>query len=184
MLRVVVVRDVPARAVVAGNPGRMINYVGSTELQARGTAELPSGFASRLIRLNANTDCRGTLTVADKSQNLFSAKRFFLVHDVPEGHSRGSHAHRTCEQFLVAVSGEINVALDDGTQAYVVRLVDATVGIYIPPLVWSLQYGQTADAKLLVTCSESYERADYISDYVEFRRLAASARAATFDQRG
>jgi len=168
----VVIHDVPARAVMAGNPARMVGYAGATKLQAGSDADLPASFAAHLISLNTNIDRRGRLTVSDKDRNPFPAKRFFMVQDVPNGDARGSHAHRSCEQFFVAVCGQMNVALDDGKQAYVVRLVDANVGIYVPPVVWSVQYGHTAGAILLVTCSESYDRDDYISDYVEFSTLA------------
>jgi hypothetical protein len=34
-----------------------------------------------------------------------------------------------------------------------------------------VQYGHSSDASFLVLCSETYDRSDYISDYLEFRNL-------------
>jgi UDP-2-acetamido-3-amino-2,3-dideoxy-glucuronate N-acetyltransferase len=168
----VVVRDVTARAIVVGNPGRVIGYAGATEVSAD-EGFPPTNFAPRLIRLDAHTDRRGTLSVADKNALPFSPKRFFVVQDVPQGEVRGSHAHRSAHQFFMAVSGEIAVVLDDGKQAFVVKLGGSSVGIHVPPLVWSIQYGHSSDARLLVLCSEAYERSDYISDYLEFRNVVS-----------
>ena len=168
----VVIRDVPARAIVVGNPCRMIGYAGATEVAAKADADVfPKNFAPRLIGLDKHTDLRGTLLVADKDALPFIPKRFFVVQDVPKGEARGTHAHRSYHQFIIAVSGEIAVVLDDGKQACVVKLSNSSVGIYVPPLVWSVQYGHSSDARLLVLCSETYDRSDYISDYLEFRNL-------------
>lgn len=166
----VVLRDVPARAVVVGNPCRVIGYAGATEVAA-GQGGLPLNFAPRLVRLDTHTDRRGTLAVADTEALPFIPKRFFVVQDVPAGEARGSHAHRSCHQFMLAVSGEITIVLDDGKQAVVVKLANSGVGIHVPPLVWSMQYGHNSDTRLLVLCSEAYDRSDYTSDYLEFLSL-------------
>ena len=39
---------------------------------------------------------------------------YFLVYNVPPGTTRGGHAHRQCEQYLIAVRGSVSVTLDDG----------------------------------------------------------------------
>jgi UDP-2-acetamido-3-amino-2,3-dideoxy-glucuronate N-acetyltransferase len=167
----VVIRDVLARAIVAGNPCRMIGYAGATEVAPHADRSFFKDFAPRLIRLDTHTDRRGTLAVAEKDALPFIPKRFFVVRDVPDDEARGAHAHRLYDQFMIAVSGEIAVVLDDGKQAFVVKLIDSSVGIYVPPLVWSVQYGHSSDASFLVLCSETYDRSDYISDYLEFRNL-------------
>jgi acetyltransferase-like isoleucine patch superfamily enzyme len=169
----VVVRDIPARAVVVGNPCRVIGYAGATEVVAQANETvLPTNFRPRLIGLDTHTDRRGILTVADKDALPFIPKRFFMVRDVPDGEARGTHAHRSCDQFMIAASGEIAVVLDDGKQAFVVKLASSDFGIHVPPLIWSMQYG-SSDATLLVLCSEAYERSDYIYDYLEFRNLVS-----------
>jgi hypothetical protein len=91
-----------------------------------------------------------------------------MVDNVPSGGARGGHAHiKTC-QLMVAVSGALTGVVDDGRRAFAVRLHAPTVGLYIPPLVWGMQYGHSAQAALLVLASESYDSEDYVSDFSAF----------------
>jgi UDP-2-acetamido-3-amino-2,3-dideoxy-glucuronate N-acetyltransferase len=45
------------------------------------------------------------------------------------------------------------------------------MGIYLPPMIWGIQYKYSSDAALLVFASHHYDNADYIRDYSEFRQL-------------
>jgi hypothetical protein len=67
------------------------------------------------------------------------------------------------------------VVADDGTNREEITLDAPNLGVYMPPMVWSVQYGCTEDAVLVVFCSEYYDPADYIRDYAEF--LAEVGRA-------
>ena len=42
------------------------------------------------------------------------------------------------------------------------------VGLYLPPMVWSIHYRYSLDAVLLVFASEPYDADDYIRDYDRF----------------
>ena len=42
------------------------------------------------------------------------------------------------------------------------------MGLYIPPLVWGIQYKYSKDCVLAVFASHKYDNADYIRDYDEF----------------
>ena len=42
------------------------------------------------------------------------------------------------------------------------------LGLYVPPMVWAVQYKYSPDALLLVFASAPYDPADYIRDYDEF----------------
>ena len=39
-------------------------------------------------------------------------------------------------------------------------------------MIWSMQFGHTNGAVLLVMASDPYDRSDYVSDYAEFITLA------------
>jgi dTDP-4-dehydrorhamnose 3,5-epimerase-like enzyme len=98
----------------------------------------------------------------------FSPQRWFMVYDVPSEHVRGEHAHRACEQFLICVSGQVMVAVDDGENRTEVLLDGPSVGIYIPAGIWASQFRYDSDAVLLVLASLPYDPDDYIRDYDEF----------------
>jgi UDP-2-acetamido-3-amino-2,3-dideoxy-glucuronate N-acetyltransferase len=42
------------------------------------------------------------------------------------------------------------------------------MGLYLPPLVWGIQYKFTPDAVLMVLASDTYQAEDYIRDYDQF----------------
>jgi acetyltransferase-like isoleucine patch superfamily enzyme len=170
----VVVNDVPARAVVAGNPMRVVGYAGAVECGSSdpGGELAATGSGARLFRFQDCSDARGRLVVAEKANLPFLPKRFFLVDRVAPTGVRGGHCHRTGHQFMIAAAGEMKIALDDGRNAHVICLNDPRLGLYVPPMVWSVQFGHAPHAALLVMASGEYDPADYINDYAQFLALA------------
>jgi UDP-2-acetamido-3-amino-2,3-dideoxy-glucuronate N-acetyltransferase len=130
-------------------------------------------FQFEIIHLTEVRDDRGCLSVSEFPTSLpFVITRYFIVSDVPLGATRGDHAHRTCHQFLIAVQGSIDitfVAGDGELSSFALR--DSSVGVHIPPLVWSRQTYLSHDAILLVGASEAYSKSEYVSDFDEYRTL-------------
>jgi len=172
----VVTNSVPANAIVVGNPGAVIGYVGASEEgraddeAKREVGEVDVGGA-KLIKLPVIEDLRGDLSVAEVGKHLpFTPARFFTIFNVKNRAIRGEHAHRKCAQFLVAMNGSVTVVVDDGKRRQQVILESRHVGLYIPPMVWATQYKYTSNAVLLVLASDLYDPADYIRSYDEFLR--------------
>jgi len=173
----VVTRDVPPYAIVAGNPAGIIGYVGTTPTEPGRPAHVPGDLGAHpclvrgvtIHRLPLVQDLRGYLCAFD--QFPFDIKRYFLVFNVPSREVRGEHAHRSLHQFVVCAHGECRLIVDDGEQREQIVLNSPTVGVHIPPMVWTVQYQYTPDAVLLVLASDTYKTEDYIRDYGEFRSL-------------
>ena len=174
----VVTHDVPTRAVVSGNPARIIGYV-----DTKRAAPVPprSGVADEsdlretsvkgvtVHRLPVFEDFRGSLSVGEFPQQVpFLPKRYFVCFDVPGKDVRGEHAHRRCQQFLVCLRGSLSVVVDDGRSSEEIVLDRPSIGLYVPPMTWAVQYQYSADGLLLVFASDLYDPADYIRDYDEF----------------
>lgn len=170
----VVTRDVPANAIVVGNPARIIGYVSSEQAKKRQPQKQFSpatilNVGAQLIELPLIVDLRGSLSFAEYGQHLpFEPKRYFVVFDVPSVEVRGEHAHRALHQFLVCLKGRCSVALDDGQHRDEVILDRPNVGLHLPPLIWASQYQYSPDAVLLVLASDVYKSEDYIRDYDEY----------------
>jgi acetyltransferase-like isoleucine patch superfamily enzyme len=173
----VVTRDVPARAVVSGNPARIVGYAdatrrgaGATTFDASGPAQIATSVKRvTLHRLTVAEDLRGRLAAGEFGDEIpFVPRRFFMVFEVPGKDVRGEHAHRVCEQFLVCVRGSVRVLVDDGTQAEEIELASPDRGLYVPAMVWAAQFKYSQDAMLLVFASHHYDAADYIRDYDQF----------------
>jgi UDP-2-acetamido-3-amino-2,3-dideoxy-glucuronate N-acetyltransferase len=185
----VVTKDVPANAVVVGNPAAICSYVDVPKAEVRPALEPVREHASQGIEpssvpgvelhvLPLHGDLRGQLSVGEFEKDIpFSPKRYFLVFGVANAKVRGEHAHRVCHQFLICVRGECSVLADDGARRQEFRLDHPRLGLHLPPLVWGVQYKFSPDAVLLVFASQLYDPADYIRDYDEF--LAAVGRKHT-----
>jgi serine acetyltransferase len=185
----VVTRSVPRHAIVSGNPARIAGYAGTGDgaplkpiREAIADAHQPDVIESvvrgvRLHRQTAVRDLRGSLVAGELPAGLpFVPRRYFLVFDVPGAEVRGEHAHRVCHQFLVAVAGEVHVIVDDGEHREEFALDDNRLGLYLPPLVWGIQYRYSQDCRLLVLASHEYDPDDYIRDYGEFLSAMRAAR--------
>ena len=172
----VVTRSVPPNAIVVGNPARIVGYVDAEAKAAPlASASSPASVLAdpRLHQLPKIVDIRGSLTVGEFERSIpFVAKRYFMVFDVPSMETRGEHAHRECHQFLVCVSGQVNVVADDGQTRREFILDRPELGLHLPPMTWGIQYKYSKDAVLLVFASHYYDAADYIRDYDEFLRVA------------
>jgi UDP-2-acetamido-3-amino-2,3-dideoxy-glucuronate N-acetyltransferase len=168
----VVTRDVPAYAIVVGNPARIRGYVSATRSKAvpsqvaTDEPEALSVSRAKLIKLPRIVDLRGGLSFGEYDRHLpFVPKRYFVIYDVPSIEVRGEHAHREQHQFLVCLKGSCSVVLDDGKNRNEVLLDSPIIGLYLPPMVWGIQYKYTPDAILLVLVSDIYDADDYIRDY-------------------
>jgi UDP-2-acetamido-3-amino-2,3-dideoxy-glucuronate N-acetyltransferase len=175
----VVTRDVPAWAIVTGNPARITGYVGAERghlgAERNQAAQPQPGINPSRVqgvaihRVPLVQDLRGYLTAMENFP--FEIQRFFLVFDVPSREVRGEHAHRECHQFLMCVHGECRVIADDGKEREEIVLDSPCIGVHIAPMVWATQYRYSQDAVLLVLASEIYKPEDYIRDYAEFCKL-------------
>lgn len=184
----VVTHDVPAHAIVVGNPARITGYTFTSGLQAGpvlepspnmlhdldGPRDLGVGTA-QLWPLPHFKDMRGAIVPVEFLHDLpFVPQRQFFVFDVPDSKVRGEHAHRQCQQFLVALRGSLNLVLTDGDHAAEIRLARPDYGVYMPPMLWGVQYNFTADTLLGVYASHPYDKEEYIRDFAEFKRLTRS----------
>ncbi len=174
----VVTQSVPANAIVAGNPARIVGYVeagGPDALEltvAQPAEDEPKEIGVKGVTLHTLPyikDIRGDLCVGEFERQVpFKPKRYFIVHNVPNEKTRGQHAHRKCEQLLVCVRGRCSVVVDDGTNRRELLLDRPSLGLYLPPMTWGIQYKFSPDAMLLVLATDYYDPEDYIRKYEDF----------------
>lgn len=189
----VVTKDVPPNAIAVGNPAYITGYASALPSRRPSKMELPAQSALRVIaadvkgvtiyNLNIVVDMRGSLSFAEVGQYLpFMPKRYFIVFDVANREIRGEHAHRTLYQFLVCVKGSCAIVVDDGQNSQEIILDRPNIGVYLPPMVWGIQYKYSHDAILLVLASDIYKPDDYIRDYDEFLEEIKSTHENTFSR--
>lgn len=130
-------------------------------------------FDCSIIELDKHHSNRnGNLTVVENGKTLpFDVKRVYYLYDVPGGESRGAHAHRHLEQFIVAASGSFSVTLNDGICKRTYFLSRPYQGLYVRPGMWRDLEDFSSGAVCMVLASEVYDESDYIRDFDEFIRF-------------
>ena len=126
----------------------------------------------RVIDLPKFLDARGNLSFAQKSTHIpFDIKRTYWLYDVPGGESRGGHAYRDTEEFVIALSGSFDVIVDDGKEKKIFHLNRSYYGLYIPKGMWREMDNFSTNSLALEFASTNYNPEDYIRDYNEFLKL-------------
>jgi len=127
-----------------------------------------------LVDLPKISDPRGMLTFIESGIHLpFDVKRIFYLYDVPTGESRGAHAHKTLEQFLICLSGSFDVQIDDGSSREVIHLNRPWKGLYIPPMIWAAETDFDPGTICLVLASNSFDETDYYRNYDDYLKARA-----------
>ena len=136
-----------------------------------------------VIDLPKIADIRGNLTVVEGEVHVpFQVARVYWLYDVPGGESRGGHAHRDLEQFIISASGSFEVVVDDGRRRKSFSLSRSYYGLYVPTLIWRELVNFSSGSVCLVLASARFEEDDYFRDYHEFRDYRESLHSA-FDPR-
>jgi dTDP-4-dehydrorhamnose 3,5-epimerase-like enzyme len=131
----------------------------------------------RIIDLPKIKDARGNLTFIEGNRHVpFEIKRTFYIYDIPSGTDRGAHAHHDLHQFIICLSGSLNVYLDDGFEKKTVHLNRPWFGLHVPPMIWASEGDFDPGTVYLILASELYSAESYIRDYDEFLRLARVTR--------
>jgi UDP-2-acetamido-3-amino-2,3-dideoxy-glucuronate N-acetyltransferase len=123
----------------------------------------------RLVRLHEVSEQRGKLVEIDYSAPPFVPCRSFIVGDIPDGLSRGGHAHESCEQLLGCLQDWLEIELSYRRRRTKGTLNDKAVGLYIAAKIWARQT-YFENAKLLVLASLPYDLDSYIERFVAVSR--------------
>lgn len=132
-----------------------------------------SVYDCSIIELDKHhSERKGNLSVVENGITLpFDVKRVYYVYDVPGGESRGSHAHKTLSQLIVAASGSFSVTLDDGEVRRTFFLNRPYQGLLVHPGLWRDLEDFSSGAVCMVLASEVYQEEDYIREYDDFLKF-------------
>jgi len=126
----------------------------------------------KIINLPKIGDPRGNLTFIEGMKHVpFEIKRIYYLYDVPGGETRGGHAHKNLQQFIIAANGSFDVIVDNGDKKERFHLNRSFYGLYIPPIIWRELNNFSSGSVCLVLASELYEEDDYIRDYEIFKKM-------------
>jgi len=112
----------------------------------------------------------GMIYPFDLNSIPFQVKRIFIAGNNSEFQKRGNHAHKSCHQLLVCISGSVRCSVRDlnGIETTVLLEASSSISLYMPPLNWGWQEYLEANSRLIVFASHDYDPTDYIRDNEEF----------------
>jgi dTDP-4-dehydrorhamnose 3,5-epimerase-like enzyme len=124
---------------------------------------------AHIINLPKIIDERGNLTFIEAENHIpFNIKRAYWIYDVPGGETRGGHAFKEQDEFIVALSGSFDVVVDTGNEKKKFSLNRSYYGLYIPSGFWRQMDNFSTNSLAMVLSSTDFYEEDYIRDYDEF----------------
>jgi len=129
----------------------------------------------KIVNLQKIIDPRGNLTVCEQMQDVpFNVKRVYWVYDVPSGENRGGHAHKACQELIVAAGGSFDVTLDNGHERETYHLNHPWQGLLVGTGIWRTLNDFSAGSVCLVIASEPFDEDDYVRDYDAYLKWMAN----------
>lgn len=126
----------------------------------------------KIIELPKINDPRGNLTfIQNNDQIPFKIERVYWIYNVPGGNSRVGTAFKKSKEFIVAITGSIEVEINFSKEVKTYTLSRPNKGLYIPNLTWRNLKSFSTNAVAMVVSSNKFDSKDYIRDYTRFKKL-------------
>lgn len=144
-------------ALTVDNPadGLLFDSVGGMELSPGGVA-----LVARPVRCGIEVP--------------FEMRRIYYIWDIPQGCTRGGHAHLRQRSLLMAASGCFDLTCDDGVRRTGRHLTSGCLPVVVEAGEWRTLHGFSPDAVVLAVASTSYDPTDYMYDHEQFLRRRAA----------
>jgi len=122
-----------------------------------------------LYNCQKKIDPRGNLSFLESDLHVpFSMERVYWIYDVPGGQIRGGHAFKEQLEFIVVLSGSLDIVVFDGKEEKRYALNRSYYGLYIPNGIWRRMENFSTNSLVVCMASTVYNPDDYIRDEVEF----------------
>ena len=129
----------------------------------------------QLIELPIFADPRGNLSFAEQNNHIpFQIQRTYWIYDVPGGESRGGHAFKETNEFIIAISGCFDVTVDDGKNKQTFRLDRSYYGLFIPRGFWRTMDNFSTNSLALEFADTKYDRNDYVMEYEDYLKMKSN----------
>lgn len=123
----------------------------------------------KIINLPRIEDPRGNLSFIEEEKHIpFKIERTYWIYDVPGGQIRGGHAFIHQLEFIVALSGSLDVIVDDGNKKQTYSLNRSYIGLYLPAGIWRRMENFSTNSLAMVISSTDFSEEDYIREYPDF----------------
>lgn len=129
----------------------------------------------KLVELPKFMDPRGNLSFVEQNNHIpFEIQRTYWIYDVPGGESRGGHAYKQTNEFIIAISGGFDVTVDDGNEKKTFTLNRSYYGLYIPKGLWRQIENFSTNSLALEFADTKFKQSDYLRDYEQFKIMKSN----------
>ncbi|MDO5664826.1 MAG: FdtA/QdtA family cupin domain-containing protein [Bacteroidia bacterium] len=124
-----------------------------------------------IIHLPEILDKRGSLSFFENFNQIpFEIARTYWIYDVPGGETRGGHAFKTQQEFIIALSGSFDIILHDGKNETKFSMNRSYYGLHVPAMYWRRMENFSTNSLALIVSDKAYYADDYIRDFDEFKK--------------
>tara|TARA_R100000935_G_C2835325_1_gene167755 strand:- start:2237 stop:2653 length:417 start_codon:yes stop_codon:yes gene_type:complete len=125
----------------------------------------------KIIDLPKILDPRGNLSFLESGKHVpFEIKRTYWIYDVPGGEIRGGHAFKEQNEFIVILSGSLDVIVYDGENEKKFSLNRSYYGLYIPKGLWRSMENFATNTLALIVSSTLFDENDYIREKQQYHK--------------
>ncbi len=126
----------------------------------------------KIIQLPKILDPRGNLSFLESGNHVpFEIKRTYWIYDVPGGEIRGGHAFKEQNEFIIVLSGSLDVIVYDGEKEKRFSLNRSYYGLFIPKGLWRSMENFATNTLALVVSSTSFDENDYIRNKEQYKQF-------------
>mgnify|MGYP000327119334 CR=1 FL=1 len=123
---------------------------------------------SRINREDHSDLSSASLGVFEFYNSPFLVKRVYWLSKFVTGVSRGNHAHKTLNQAMIMIRGQLELELSFGYEKTTFLLNEKSDYILVPAGFWRVMRNASIDAVLLVIADSEYSEEDYIRNWDEY----------------
>lgn len=126
----------------------------------------------KIISLPKIEDTRGNLSFFENLKQIpFEISRTYWIYDVPGGETRGGHAFKEQQEFMVALSGSFDIVINNGLKEERYTLNRSYYGLLVPKMYWRQMENFSTNSLALIVSDKPYNENEYIRDFEEFKLL-------------
>ena len=126
----------------------------------------------KIISLPKIEDTRGNLSFFENLKQIpFEISRTYWIYDVPGGETRGGHAFKEQQEFIVALSGSFDIVINNGLKEERYTLNRSYYGLLVPKMYWRQMENFSTNSLALIVSDKPYNENEYIRDFEEFKLL-------------
>jgi hypothetical protein len=122
-------------------------------------------------------DVRGNLSFVEEYKHIpFKIKTAYWINDVPGGEGLEGYSVKESSEFIVAISGNFDVVLNDGYEEGKSSLNRSYFGLYVPAMIWRRIENFSTNSLVFILSSTSYVEDDRIRNFENFLALKKHGR--------